>query len=56
VWSILAFILLGIAAGVTWTAVEVALRNVSIGDVAPARVVGKWAGYFRVFPKKEERR
>jgi hypothetical protein len=46
----IAFILLGASAGIFWGSFEVALRNQSIGDVAPVKVVGKWGAWWRVHP------
>ena len=49
--AILATILMGMSAGITYTAVEVALKNQSIGTVAPVRVISKLSAWWRVHPK-----
>lgn len=55
IWSTLAFLVfvvaLVVSVTVTWTAVEVALKNVSIGEIVPVKVMRLWESWWRVHPK-----
>jgi len=53
---VLTILLFGASIGVTWTAVDLALKNVS-GKAIEKTTIGKWAAWWKVMePVKHDRR
>ena len=48
-WTLLAFVFFGLALGVTWTAVDLALRNTSIGEVAQKTTISRVSAWLKVY-------
>ena len=49
---LLSVILLGASVAVTWTAVDLALQSVSVGELVRHSVIGKAAAWIRIYRPK----